>query len=516
MSKRIEKIVIVGGGTAGWMSAAFLNKVLGNATNRKISITVVESDDVGIIGVGEATIPGFRRMMRIIDIPEWRLFRDADASFKNAIKFNDWVHIPEPGQSSHYYHQFDPPLAADGYDAMTHWLALKDAGVDVPSLADAVSISAALSDAGHSPKTPDSEDYHSPLPYAYHVDTVKLGRLLREIAMERGVERFIDHVVKVNRTEDGDITSIDTRDGRKLEADLFIDCTGFRAVLIEGAMGEPFIDYTDRLFCDRAIAGQIDFAPGALPRPYTVASAKSAGWIWEIDLYHRTGMGYVYSSKFIDDDAAEAEMRAHIHPAIRDQLEPRRIQMRIGRRNKLWVNNCVAIGLSGGFIEPIESTGIHLCELGLIHLVDYIAEGSAREPLQRKYNALMRDVYDEIVNFIQLHYVFNKRHGQPFWDAYRDPAVRTPALAEQLEIWAHRMPTLTDLKSRINIFDFWNFFAVMGGVGALPASGNNISPFLNLKTSEGLMGHLAATRAQAVRATIPHVDILRKMRVPPT
>ncbi len=512
MPNRIDKIVIVGGGTAGWMSAAFFEKALGKATGRNISVTVVESDDVGIIGVGEATIPAIRKILQFIGVPEERLFTDADAAFKNAIRFVNWSAIPEPGKSTHFYHPFDPPLASGGFDALTHWLALKNAGEEVPSAWDAVSIGTMLCDHHRGPKLFSSEPYQAPLNYAYHVDTVKLGRLLRGIAMERGVERIIDHVVKVNRAENGDIASLDTRDGRSIEADLFIDCTGFAAALVEKSLGEPFIDYSDWLLCDRAVAGQAPYKAGATPRPYTVSTAKTAGWIWEIDLFHRTGTGYVYSSKFLDDDAAEKEFLEHIDSSVRDQVEPRRLKMRIGRRENLWINNCVAIGLSGGFIEPLESTGIHLIELGLLHLVDYMAEGHDAEPLKRQYNKIMREVYDEIANFILIHYIFNKREGLPFWDHYRNKIKLPETLVAQLEIWNLRLPTGTDLKSRVNIFEPYSYFAILAGMNALPKNGNNISPFVNLEDSKNLLRQIAQIRQEAIDALPLQSDYLKRLR----
>ncbi len=511
MAGRIENFVIVGGGTAGWMTACFLQRVLTHGTGRKVKITVVESDDVGIIGVGEATIPSIRKMMLILGIPESRLFTEADATYKNALKLYDWIDIPKDGKRSFYYHAFDPPLAADGFDANTHWVALKDAGIEIPRLHDAVSIQAELCDHGRSPQQLNAQDYQSPFPYAYHLDAVKLGRMLRTVAMERGVERIVDHVTNVKQAENGDITALETRDGRTVEGDFFIDCTGFAALLIEKTLKEPFVDFTDRLLCDRAIACQIPLT-GEAPRPYTTCSAQTAGWTWEIDLTSRRGTGYVYSSQFISDDDAEAELLAFINPDGKHKdLTTRRLQMRIGRRRNCWVNNCVAIGLSAGFIEPLESTGIHLIELGVQVLVDYLGEGEAMPPLRDYYNQILGGVYEEIADFVQLHYIFNKRYGQPFWDAYRQPSL-SPNLQEQMKVWAHRMPSRNDMRARVNVFDGYNYCAVMGGLGALPKNGT-MSPFIDLKNSKMLLDQIAQMRAEALRAFPPHAEILKKYKM---
>ena len=511
MSDHIENIVIVGGGTSGWMSACYLQRVLGHGTGRKVKITVVESDDVGIIGVGEATIPSIRKMMLILGVPEHRLFTEADATYKNALKLVDWVDTPKDGKHSHYYHAFDPPFSVDGFDANTHWAALKAAGRPVPTIDAAVSVQSALCDHHRAPQLLHAAPYESSLPYAYHLDAVKLGRLLRTIAMERGVERIIDHVTSVKQHEGGDIAALETRDGRTISGDFFIDCTGFAALLIEKTLKEPFVDFTDRLLCDRAVACQIPLTD-APPRPYTTCTAKSAGWMWEIDLTSRRGTGYVYSSKFISDEDAEAELLAHINPDGQyKDLTPRRLQMRIGRRRRSWVNNCVAIGLSGGFLEPLESTGIHLIELGVQILVDYLGEGEARAPLRDYYNNILADVYEEIADFIQLHYIFNKRYGEPFWDAYRKP-VLSENLQEQLKVWAHRMPSRNDFRARVNVFDGYNLCAVIGGLQALPAQAT-MAPYIDLEHSEALLANIARLREEAIKIFPSHADILKKYRM---
>ena len=514
MPGRIERIVIVGGGTAGWLSAAYLQTILSGASRRQIDITVVESDDVATVGVGEATIPSIVAMLRVIGVPEWRLMSEADATFKNAIKFVNWGGIPGPEEaSSYFYHQFDPPPTLEGFSSLTHWLALKNAGVKVAPLWDSTSIGGALCDANRSPKLFNSAPYEAPIPYAYHIDAVKLGRLLRSIALERGVTRVVDHVETVDRDESGDIVALHTRDGRQVEGDLFLDCTGFHALLIEGAFNEPLKSYADLLLCDRAIACQVPRTEDSQPpRCYTTSTAQSAGWIWGIDLLTRTGTGYVYSSRFVDDDAAERALLDHIGPQPGVELSPRRISMRIGRRQNVWVNNCVAVGLSAGFLEPLESTGIHFIDLALTMLVEHLGEGDAMIPLRAQYNKLMGEVFDDAAEFIAMHYIFNGRRSEPFWDHYRNNVVLPQSLVEKLEVWAYKIPSNFDLHSRVTVFGGFSYFAIMAGLNTLPPFGGSLSPFLDLKKSAAVLDQISEQRARAIQVSPLHEDVLKKLR----
>ncbi len=514
MPRRIERIVVVGGGTAGWLSAAYLHKMLSSASLRKVSVTLVESEDVNVIGVGEATIPGFVQMMRALDIPEWRLIAEADATYKNAIKFVDWSgRSGADGQAAHFYHQFDPPPGADGFSAMAHWQALKNAGVNVAPLHEATSIGSALCEANRSPRLFNSLPYEAPVPFAYHIDAVKFGKLVRSIAMERGVERIVDHVVNVDLDDEGNIASLRTKSGQTVEGDFFIDCTGYRALLIEGALSEPFISFSDMLRCDRAVTCQVPLGEEAEPpRCYTTATAKSAGWIWEIDIFRRMGTGYVYSTAFVDDDAAEQTLRDHIGAERADGLAFRKIDMRVGRRNDAWVKNCAAIGLSAGFLEPLESTGIQFITLALEMLVDHLAEGDMAVPLRTKFNSLFREAFDEAAEFLLMHYAFNGRRGEPFWDAYREEVLLPSSLVEKLQIWAYKVPSRVDLASKVNIFDGYSYFAIMAGLNALPPFGGNLSAFVDLTKSAALLDQIAQQRALAVRSSPAHADMLQKLR----
>ncbi len=509
MSDAPFRIVIVGGGTAGWLSAAYLQRTLTRG-RRKVEIAVVESEDIETIGVGEATIPSFVGMMRELDIPEFRLFSEADATFKNAIRFAGWARAPEDGTAAeHFYHQFDQPPVVAGHSAMVHWLALRDAGLPVEPLHMATSIGSALCDANRSPLLFSSPQYEAPLPYAYHLDARKLGNLLRSTAISRGVEHIVGTVVSADQDDAGDIVALQLSQGRDIEGDLFVDCSGFRALLIEGVMGSTFESYNDRLLCDRAVATHVPRSRDIAPRSYTTATAAAAGWIWEIDLNSRGGAGYVYSSRFTSDEEAEAVLRAHLGV---DGLAPRVVPMRVGRRAYPWTGNCVAIGLSAGFLEPLESSGIHMIELGVRLLSDHLAAGPQPGTVLRShYNKLIRNIYDHVADFLVMHYALNGRRGQAFWDHCRNDLPLPDSLASKLMLWSHKVPALPDIDSPIRVFESYSYFAIMAGLGTLPQLTGNLSSFIDLKTSAEALDMVRHFRDVAVRTSPPHAEMVQKL-----
>lgn len=503
-------IVIVGGGTAGWMTAAYLERRLAWRT-APLRITLIESDEVPPIGVGEATIPSIVTMMRDLEIPEYRLLAEADATFKNAIKFVGWA---SSGQASPdaFYHQFDAPPATDGRSAIVHWLALKSAGIEVEPLDVATCVGSALCEANRAPKLFQSPPYEAPVPYAYHIDAVKLGLLLRSVAESRGVHRLVGHVLSADRDEDGNIVAVQTRDGRDIEGDFFIDCSGFRGLLIEKVLGEEFVSFGDRLICDSAVTCQVPHV-GEKPalRSYTTCTAHEEGWTWEIDLQSRSGVGYVYSSKFVDDERARQTLLGHVGAGAAG-LPTRKIDMRIGRRADTWVKNCLAVGLSGGFLEPLESTGIHLIELALRVFVDHFDLGPGQSILRRQYNKLMREVFDEIADFLIMHYSLNGRHGEPFWDHCRERVELPASLVDKLRLWSVKVPDSSDLSSKITVFGGFSYSAILSGLDAMPHMTGNLSPFTDLKKSAEVLDAIRAVREQAVNASPPHEELVQKMR----
>jgi tryptophan halogenase len=470
-TERIERIVIVGGGTAGWLSAAYLNRMLLGGPTGKPEICVVESADIGVIGVGEATIPTLRDTMAALGVDEAEFMRRTSATFKNAIKFKNWLDDPADRPDDYYYHSFGARPAVPNEHALRMaqaWQRQRSAGGKTEPYAYMLGPMPALCDRGRSPKTSESKPYHGHVQYAYHLDAVRLGHFLRELAVERGVRHVVDNVVEVLGDEQGYVRGVRTEAHGVLEGDFFVDCTGFLGLIINQFFGVPFTGYGDSLYCDRAVALQVPWQGGENKiNPYTTAAAMGSGWTWEIHLKGRRGMGYVYGSQFISDDAAEAELRRHIGPES-EGLEARRLKLRVGRCNQFWTKNCVAIGLSSGFIEPLESTGIYLIEAAVQQLVEYFPDKAFPQPLIDRYNALMTDLYDNTRDFILLHYCLTRRQDTEFWKANKfHPAIPEP-LKSNLEIWKFKMPSHLDVRSRVPLFGIRGYLHILAGMDYLP------------------------------------------------
>ncbi|MDB5397339.1 MAG: Tryptophan halogenase [Rhodospirillales bacterium] len=505
MAETMRSIAILGGGSAGWMTALYLQTALAATGRAKIAIELVESEDIGIIGVGEATVPTLRGTLAVMGIPEAEFLVRANATFKNGIKFQDWK---EPGNA--FMHPFEPPSLSDGFSIAQHWVNVRNNGGNVKQFDRAVVLTPALCDAGGSPKVWSSQPYDAPIPYAYHLDAVKFAAYMQELAVSRGVKRTAGTVVDVTLAEDGSISSLQTKEGATIRADLFIDCSGFASGLIEKTLKDPFVPYDD-LLCDRAVAFQVPFTDAKHRiRPYTTSAAKPAGWIWEIDLFDRMGTGYVYSSAFISDEKAEEELCRH-HGVDRKTVTPRRLPMRVGRRTNSWVKNCVAIGLSSGFIEPLESTGIYLIESSIKLLIDHIGYQRPVDALVSRYNELMRTTYDDIRDFIVAHYVTSPRRDTPFWRAYTNDVKISDRLAAHLELWRHRVPMGSDIHSPLVLFNNNNYTFILAGMDLLPKA-TPYDAIMDVARSEALLSRMRQIQTSAMTMHADHRDYLIKVR----
>ena len=492
----MRNIIIVGGGSAGWMTASYLNAVLNAESQTATAISVIESPKISRIGVGEATVPTIRHVLQTIGVDEASFMKASDATFKQAIRFDDWL---RPGDGG-YYHPFDRRNAGPVDRAGRSWL---ESARDV-SFADMVSPQPAFCEAGLSPRMIGSKDYASPLPYAYHMDAEKFADFLCERATARGVTHYRDTVASVSRATHGDIESVSTEAGLSLKADLFIDCTGFAGVLIDRTLGGGWVEYSPWLLCDRAVTLRIpyeDYYPGRVA-PFTTAKAMSAGWVWDIGLANRRGTGYVYSSVFLDDDAAERELRTHegVHCA---PLEARRIKFRVGRRAEPWLGNCVAIGLSGGFIEPLESTGLYLVEYAAVTLAEHFPRrADSAPPMRARFNAIMNQRYEEILDFVNLHYALTQRRDTPFWEAVAEDGRKTERLKEKLAFWAHKPPSQADFDDHLRLFSYQSYEHILYGM--------NFAPEMKTDRAATIPENLKAV-AYAGRARLPgHADWLSR------
>ena len=451
--KPIQKVLIVGGGTAGWLTAAYLARVLGAASADSVRITLVESKEIGIVGVGEASFPSIRHTLALLGIDEARFMRECNATFKQGIHFADWVRPPGTPGRDHYFHPFSlPSQKPGGPELLPYWLQ-GAAGAGVP-LAEAVTMQKRIVDASRGPKRMTDGNFVGAMNYAYHFDTVRLGALLGEHARSLGVGHVLATVERVELDADGAIASVVTREAGALSADLYIDCTGFRATLIGQALGSPFRNINDVLFNDRAIAMEAPYAsPDAPIPPYTKASAQEAGWIWDIGLQQRRGVGYVYSSRYTDDTRAEQVLRSYVGktsgPAV-EGLSPRFLKLNVGHRDAQWVKNCVGVGLSGGFIEPLESSGIALIEMAAYLIGQLFPFNGDTAPLAKLFNNQMTTRYARIIDFIKLHYCLTQRTDTPFWIDNADSRSIPESLNDRLAMWRcrppHRLDFIVDLE----------------------------------------------------------------------
>lgn len=505
-----RSVLIVGGGTAGWLAAAYLQRTLCGDPANPVTIELVESPEVGSIGVGEATVPTLGNTLRVLGIPEARLFAQVDATLKNGVRFVGWRQ-GGPASTDRFDHPFDPPATLDGFSTMVHWLNLKQRGLIDAPYGDCGSVQTALMEGHRSPKLMSSPDYEAPLPYGYHLDAIQLAALLREVAVSRGVRHRTGHVSAV-QTDEGGIRSVTLADGQRLSADLFVDCTGFASLLIGQALDVPWVSYDQQLLCDRAVACPVAHdSPTAPLRSFTTASAQAAGWTWEIDLQSRTGSGYVYASAHCSDDEALATL-AQLHQGRQRLAEPRLLKMRVGHRQRVWEKNCLSLGLASGFIEPLESTGIYLVEHALQQFIDYLPGAGASGVGQAKYNALIGDLYDELRDFIVMHYVLSMRRDTPFWRAATDAARIPPSLATMLALWDEKLPHTTDINRKMSLFGANNYFFILAGMNRLPRQGIGQSAYLAPETSRRVLMHLGRIRAAALAQSPSMRDYAHKQR----
>lgn len=400
-----KKIVILGGGSAGWMSAAMLS----NYVPKNIEITLVESEEIGIIGVGEATIPPIMGFNQLLGLDEKVFVRETKASFKLGIEFVNWNKIGD-----RYIHPFGEYGAELGATYFHHFLMRANGNLD--SISDySMSIAAAkkgkFAIPNYAPNNPMSE-----IKYAYHFDASLYAKFLRTYAEARGVKRIEGKVQRVSQNaQSGNIETLSLENGQEVEGDFFIDCTGFRGVLIEETLKAGYEDWSNLLPCDCAIA--VPSEKEAEITPYTRATAHEFGWQWRIPLQHRTGNGIVFSTQFADIETATQKLIENLTAKPIDA--PRVVRFKTGIRKKAWVKNCVAIGLSCGFLEPLESTAIHLIQNGILKLLNCLPFPNLSDEIIDEYNNSVRAQYEDVRDFLVLHYKATNRNDSEFWNYNR-------------------------------------------------------------------------------------------------
>jgi tryptophan 7-halogenase len=452
------RVVIVGGGTAGWMSAAGIRRQLGP---EDYAVTLIESDEIGTVGVGEATLPHIKTFNDMLGIDEADFMRETRATFKLGIQFCDWN---QPGDCYiHPFGAFGEPWG--GVEFQHHWLRGQREGHQKFPLEDfSYAVVTAQHNAFEFPNE-DSKSIRSTYSYAYHFDAGLYAAYLRSWAMERGVHRIEGQVCNIRRhPTTGDLVELTLKSGERVAGDLFIDCSGFRSLLLGSVMGVAWQDWTHWLPCDRALAVPCQRV-GALT-PYTRSTARPAGWIWRIPLQHRTGNGYVFSSQFIRDGEARDTLLSGLDGAA--QGEPRLLRFSPGRRERAWSGNCVAIGLASGFLEPLESTSIYLIQAAVTELVNLMPRqrtGGVDTRLVDEFNRLNEMQYERIRDFLILHYSANRRMGEPFWDYARSMSL-PDSLTQKLQLFRSRgaLPS-----HRYGLFARDSWLAVLVGQGIVAA-----------------------------------------------
>jgi 2-polyprenyl-6-methoxyphenol hydroxylase-like FAD-dependent oxidoreductase len=510
-----KNVVIAGGGTAGWMAASYLQATLGD----EVSVTVVESGAISTIGVGEATFSTIRHFFTSIGLDEHEWMPECHATYKLGIRFRDWRH---PGHD--FYHPFERPTSVMGHTLQEWWLRLR------PSERfdrDCFALST-LCDAMRSPHTLegrlfDADDKKLPsgmrttladedtqYPYAYHFDAALLAAFLMRRATARGVTRVVDTIEQVLRDGQG-ITGLVTREHGTVTGDLYVDCTGFRGLLINQAMEEPVVSFQEFLPNDRAVALRVptDIEKDGIA-PYTTATAMENGWMWTIPLFGRNGMGYVYAGEFCTPEEAERELRAAAGPGAQD-LEANHIRMRIGRSRRSWVGNCVAIGLASGFVEPLESTGIFFIQHGIEQLVRFFP-GREIDPVRtEQYNKVVSRAIDGICEFLAFHYYTARRADNPYWKATKERPLPGD-LQERVRLWRTDLPDEESIYPHYHGFEPYSWSTLLLGMGGVPVTQRPLVDLLDAGPAEREFGRIRQRARQAVSDLPSQYEYFASMR----
>lgn len=491
MESVVQNIVIVGGGTAGWLSACLLA-----AERPDLSVTLVEAPNIPTIGVGEGTWPTMRDTLARIGIAEAEFLQACDASFKQGSRFDGWVD-GSPGDS--YLHPFTPPPSDEMRALLSAWQST------APQIPFAAAMSPQHAACAHNlaPRQRAMPDYAGALNYGYHLDAGKFATLLARHATTRlGVKHISAEVTGIVPAPNGDIAALHLREHPTVTGDLFIDCSGHAAILIGGHCRAEWIDRSDVSFNNRALAMQVPTASDAPIAAQTIGTAHAAGWLWDIALPSRRGIGCVYASAFMSDTEAERVLRDYVASRVPDSvgtdLKVRQLTFRTGHRAEFWSRNCLAIGLSAGFIEPLEASAIVMIELSLKALIDNFPTRRAVMDIHaRRFNELFRYRWDRIVDFLKLHYVLSHRE-EPYWRAQRAPETIPPRVIEHLSLWRDQPPSTWDFPRVDEIFSATSQQYVLYGMGfPTPPTVEALSPSAAARLAE------VRERTRALTAALP-------------
>jgi tryptophan halogenase len=500
MSKAVKKIVIVGGGTAGWLTAAIIASHHKADLPTSISISLVESSDIPTVGVGEGTWPTMKNTLQQIGLKESVVFKRCHAVFKQGGKFVNWVH----GEGDFYYHPFTVPMGYGRIDLAPYVSKIENYAVES-------NFQHHICEAGLAPRTMAESEYTAQCNYAYHLDAGAFADLLKQHCRDNlGVKHVIGTVQDTLISGDGDIQAVILDDNTKIEGDLFVDCTGFASLLLGKALDVPFVSQDDVLFNDTALAMHVPYDSESSPIAcHTIATAQNAGWIWDIGLTHRRGVGHVYSSDYLSDDEAEGNLRQYLGEAGKD-VSTRKISFKSGHRKQFWKNNCVAVGMSAGFVEPLEATAIMLVEISARFIAENLpAENTLIPIVAKRFNQQMHYRWKRIIDFLKLHYMLTKR-PEPYWQDHCKSASIPESLKEDLAMWSFKGPTSADFDSAIELFPAASYQYVLYGMGFKPDFGKQDYLYSQHQQAAKIIQRNQMLTKQMLQSLPSHRDYIEK------
>lgn len=504
MNKQITNIVVVGGGTAGWLAASIIAAKHKAATtqnaNTVVQVTLIESSDIPTVGVGEGTWPTMKNTLKEIGIKESDMFAHCHAVFKQGGKFVDWV----KGDGDFYYHPFTVPLGYGRIDLAPYVPDIENYAVDS-------NYQHHICEANLAPRTISEGEYSGQCNYAYHLDAGAFADLLKHHCRNNlGVKHVIGTVEDVVLSDAGYIDSVKLSDGNICTGDLFIDCTGFQSLLLGKALGVDFKPMDKYLFNDSAMALHVPYenANDPIP-PYTIATGQNAGWIWDIGLTSRRGVGHVYSSEFLSDDEAVDNLRRYLGKQG-DNIEPRKISFQSGHREKWWHKNCVAVGMAGGFVEPLEATAIMLIEISSRYVAENLPPNNVvMKTIAKRFNEQMEYKWSRIIDFLKLHYMLTKR-PEPYWQAHTRPESIPESLKEDFEIWGYRGPMHADFSNTVELFPAASYQYVLYGMGFKPDFTQQQHLYNQQQQADLIMNKNKQLTQQMLNNLPPHREFIEK------
>lgn len=485
MAEDIKNIVIIGGGTAGWLAASLLAARHNTAQGNGLSVTLIESPDIPTIGVGEGTWPTIRDTLKRIGLSETEFLTKCDASFKQGSRFDHWVN-GAAGDS--YLHPFSTPINGMATDVHSAWVSQASG---THAFADVMSAQSEICAHDLAPRQASMPPYQGVMNYAYHLDAAKLAQLLTTHATQTlGVKHILDHVTHVESHENGDIKAVGTKAGGLIDGDFFIDCSGMRSLILARHFNIGFQDQSHILFNDRALAVQIPVGQDTPIASQTISTAHDTGWIWDIGLPTRRGVGLVYASAYSNVESASTTLEAYIHKAFpnqsTDDLNIREIAFKSGYLEKFWHRNCLAIGMSAGFLEPLEASAIVMIELASKFLSDNFPRNRAMMThMEKRFNELFSYRWGRIIDFLKLHYVLSER-SQAYWQDNRKSETIPTRLQELLELWEHQPPSDEDFPHREEIFPAASYQYILYGMGFKTSIAPSLCPLNGAEIAHNL------------------------------